>query len=757
VAAGGVRVNMIPKDGGNSLKGGGFFGGTAHGWQGDNNTDALRARGFRYRNFVQHVQDFNINFGGPIVHDKLWFYSTGRHVSVDEGVANTFYRVPYQGRAVGDPVVMGQYVRDALLRLTYQASAKNKFSAYLERIWKHKDPELAPNVDPVTASDIRDPMHAIYYVAQAKYTSTISNKLLYEFGFSTNLERLSQIYQPGIAQVPFSPAWYTQVTHNDLVTGTVTGAALGGQTGTYPDRRIFSTALSYISGSHALKTGLQWSYGVDGNSQVRNGDIVQNYTNGVPFSVAVYNTPQSEYEYVKADLGLYAQDSWTLRRLTLSPGVRFDHFNAESQAGCRGTGRFVVASCHPTVPDMPNWNNVSPRFAAVYDLTGNARTALKASVSKYMLPWSGGWAKRYDPFTVQSDVRSWVDLNKNDIAEWTPGCTYPSLGCEIGPSGNVNFGVSTGRSPAPGLAREYNIESTVGVQHQLLPRVSVFVGYFHRHYYNQEAQQNPLLTAADFTAFQVANPLGTGEMLTLYNLNQAKAGLYASQLIDVNSSINRTIYDGYEASFTARLPRRATLFGGWSNDRLITVSCDTYDPNKLRFCDQTGQMFQQNGATPRPPFTNDFKLSGNYPLPGGIEISGVFLSLAGKGNSYNTQDPSLGVYWSVPASFFPNAQRTRVVTSAPILLAGGTAIQAPGFNLIPPGTKYEPRWNQLDLSFKKTFRLAGGRQVQGQAAVFNVLNGNTVLQEIQSYGPSLGQPQVVLQARLLRLAVLIDF
>jgi hypothetical protein len=124
------------------------------------------------------------------------------------------------------------------------------------------------------------------------------------------------------------------------------------------------------------------------------------------------------------------------------------------------------------------------------------------------------------------------------------------LGCEIGPSGNVNFGVSTGRSPAPGLAREYNIESTVGVQHQLLPRV---------------------------------------------------------------------------------------------------------------------------------------------------------------------------------------------------------------FNLIPPGTKYEPRWNQLDLSFKKTFRLAGGRQVQGQAAVFNVLNGNTVLQEIQSYGPSLGQPQVVLQARLLRLAVLIDF
>jgi hypothetical protein len=189
----------------------------------------------------------------------------------------------------------------------------------------------------------------------------------------------------------------------------------------------------------------------------------------------------------------------------------------------------------------------------------------------------------------------------------------------------------------------------------------------------------------------------------------------------------------------------------------MTISCDQADPNKLRFCDQTGQTFQQYGVTPRPPFTNDFKLSGNYPLPFGIEVSGVFLSLAGKGNSYGAQDPSLGVYWSVPASVFPNGQRTRVVLSSPVLLAGGTQIQAPGVDLIAPGTKYEPRWNQLDLSVKRTFRMPGGRQFQGQAAVFNVLNGSAVLQEIQSYGPSLGQPQVALQARLLRLALLIEF
>jgi hypothetical protein len=344
------------------------------------------------------------------------------------------------------------------------------------------------------------------------------------------------------------------------------------------------------------------------------------------------------------------------------------------------------------------------------------------------------------------DTRTWKDLNGDDIAEDN----------EIGPSGNANFGVSTGRAPAPDLKREYNLEETLGVQHQLLPRVSVFAGYFHRHFYNQEAQQNPLLTAKDWTSFQVANPLGTGEMITLFNLDPAKASQYASQLVDVNSNINRSIYDGMEVSFTARLPRHSTVFGGWTNDRLITVTCDQYDPNKLRYCDQTGQTFQEYGKTSTPPFRNDFKIAGNYPLPWGVEVSGVFMSYAGKGNSYTAQDPSLGVYWSVPATVFPNGQRTRVVTSAPILLAGGSQTQAPGVNLITPNTKFQDRWNQLDLSAKKTFRV-GSKEFQTQAAVFNVTNGNVVLQEVQTYGASLGQPQNFLQARMLRLALLVNF
>src|SRR5260370_14509846 len=173
-----------------------------------------------------------------------------------------------------------------------------------------------------------------------------------------------------------------------------------------------------------------------------------------------------------------------MKRLTVSPGFRYDHFNAKIQGGCRDAGRFVGAFCQPDVPDMPNWNNLSPRFSAVFDLFGDAKTALKASVSKYMLPWAGGWAKRYDPFTTVSESRNWTDLNHDDIAEDN----------EIGASDNVNFGISTVRTPTTGLAREYNIETTVVIQLQMLTRLCATGVYYHRHCYNHKAQQNPLLT-----------------------------------------------------------------------------------------------------------------------------------------------------------------------------------------------------------------------------------------------------------------------
>jgi hypothetical protein len=98
------------------------------------------------------------------------------------------------------------------------------------------------------------------------------------------------------------------------------------------------------------------------------------------------------------------------------------------------------------------------------------------------------------------------------------------------------------------------------------------------------------------------------------------------------------------------------------------------------------------------------------------------------------------VNWTPAASVFPGSQRTQSVT----------------INLIPPGSQYLDRWTQLDLSFRKTFRI-GKYRVDGALDMFNALNSNVVLAQNQNFGSTLSQPQAVLQGRLLRLSSQIKF
>jgi len=715
VSAGGLRVNMIPKDGGNRVAGTLYLGGTPESWQSPNIDDTLRAKGVRAPNGIEHVQDFNGSISGPIIKDRLWWFTSARHISVNEKVTNAFY-------PDGSPAIVDQYVRDILNRMTAQVTPKNKVSVYFERIWKFKGHELNPGYDVVTASDIRDPKHSLYYVAQAKYTSTITSKLLLEAGSSINIERLSQRYQPGIEKVRFSPEWYAQAARQDTVLNTLKGAALS-QSNNLPNKFLVSTALSYVTGSHNFKAGLQWQFGSIGYQFDANADLLQIYRNGAPNSVNVYNTPTEATTFLNADRGFYAQDTWTRSRLTLGAGVRFEHFNSELEQVNLPASRFLPARSFGPIKDYPNWNDVAPRFSAVYDLFGDARTALKFTANKYMASWAGGWAARYNPFTFASDTRSWSDLNNDDIAQDN----------EIGPSNNLKFGVAQSRFPDENLRREYNIEYGASVQHQLLPRVSVLVGYYRRNFKNLEKSINTLLTLSDYTPFTATNPVD-GQPITVYNLNRDKRGLV--NLVDSNSDINKRVYDGYEVSFNARLAHGGNLFGGWSSDRIRNISCDTNDPNKLLYCDQTQLSI---------PFRQDFKIAGHYPLPWGFAASATLISFAGNANQTDVwpfilQTQSLAVNWPVPAALFP----------------GGQTVAGLTLPVIAPGTKFLDRWSQLDLEGRRNFRV-GRYTVTGQVDIYNALNSNVVLTENQTFGAALGQPLTILQGRIFRAALQMKF
>ena len=181
-SAGGVFLNLIPKDGGNSIHGQGYFAGSADSWhlQSHNVDDDLLARNLSPTGTrIDHLNDYNFSMGGPIAKDKLWYFASVRH-------QGTYVLIPNTYQSDGSPGVEDAWIRSFVVRGTYQATAKNKFAFTYQRNYKWKGHEIAFGgqtglpIFPDVSATKRDPV--LYYIAQGKWTSTVTSKLLVEAG-----------------------------------------------------------------------------------------------------------------------------------------------------------------------------------------------------------------------------------------------------------------------------------------------------------------------------------------------------------------------------------------------------------------------------------------------------------------------------------------------------------------------------------------------------------------------------------------------
>jgi hypothetical protein len=491
---------------------------------------------------------------------------------------------------------------------------------------------------------------------------------------------------------------------------------------------MVSTALTYVTGSHSFKAGVQYSYGYYNELYTANADLTQEYRTGVPDSVVVYNTPADSVTRMNMDLGVFAQDTWTFNRLSISPGVRVDWFKGSVGETTQEPGRFAPARHFGGQTGLPDWFDVSPRFGMTYDLFGDAKTAVKFTANKYLPGEATQYPKDFDPVYLATERRTWRDLNGDDVAQDN----------EIGQSPNRNFGIRSIATPDADHLREHSREYSLQLQRELRPGIAVTGGWYRRSYHNLSLQYNRLRTLNDWVPVTVISPLN-GEAITVYNLTPAKFGLVDDFRTNSTDSDKRSIvFNGVEFSSTARLPGGSNLSGSWTMGRTINVSCDSLDnPNTLRFCDQ-----RELGM----PFRHDFKLSGNYRLPYEFEASAVLTSYAGNQlGSINvlTSSNTTQANWTItPTTRYADGTRVIPNMTEPSLTVP----------LVSPAESYLGRWNQLDLGFKRIFRFAT-RQLQADINVFNVTNLNTILGQSTTFGPNLGRPSAILKGRMLRLAV----
>ena len=804
---GGVMLNVIPRDGGNDFSGTFFMSGANGSMQGSNYTQELKDAGLRSPQELKKVFEFNPMGGGRIIRDKLWFYVTYRSLSAENTVPGMFFN-----RNAGDPT---KWVVDfdtskpayndnidwnAIGRITWQISPRNKFSLSHSQQYSRRNSEGGGQATR-TPEAVGLTLYTPGFIQTATWASPLTNRLLFEAGWADYFAKYA------------NSAPRTDGTNNNAMISVVeqcSNATLCPQFGGIPNlvyrlhqplqqgfenHQIGTLAqmrasASYIPGAHNLKFGYQGNVSHPSQSYFNFTPFIQyRFNNGVPNQLTQTAIFPGTVKYQRNILmtSFYAQDTYTRDRLTLQGGVRFDSIGTGyPDTGVGGpdyqlmpTRIFYAAG----TTDEVHWKDITPRIGAAYDLFGNGKTAVKVNIGKYLTALTASNSDldlhpliRTTPQTTRTWNDSFYPVGDPRRGNYVPDCDLvnPNANLECGRMDNQNFGKEVfTKSFDPDLIhgwgkRTYNWEMGVSVQQELVPRVGLTVGYFRRWFGNFYTADNRFTTTADYTPFSIPIPVdsrlpdgGGGTVTGLYNLVPEKVGqddVY-SQLASNFGEIKEN-WQGVDVSLNARLRNGVTVQGGTSSGRRLRDNCairavlpESYSWDNIAAV-QTTRVTTTTGTTSTSglqnyscrvvePMQTSFRGLATYVIPKlDVQVSGTWRSDPG--------DELRADYVVTSAAARPSLGRD--------LSSGNVTV-----NLVPRGTLYGARVNNMDLRIAKIFRF-GGTRAQFGADLYNLLNTDVVTAYNNGYtAPTATQgsiwltPTAILPARYVRLNMQLDF
>jgi len=764
VAGGGVRVNIIPKDGGNRFSGSGFFNFANDKLQGGNVDDTLRAQGIQTADSILKIYDTSAALGGPIMKDKLWFFTAHRLWGYQQIRTNTFYESDQSTFVftpdLNRPGTETQQNESSDIRLTWQMSPKNKLSGYANIGPRKTDHWTLVSTLQPDASNLQNLPKNNFETFT--FRSTISSKLLFEAAMGNMTETWTR-----------EPVDDSSTSHGYPVTELNTGITFRAYNGTfsnnYTSLRSYRSSMTYVTGSHAFKVGMNLQEGPADTLVYTNNDTALIVRGGQPFQVTVRTTPYTTHERLVADLGVYAQDTWTIKRMTVNAGLRWDYLNNKVDAQDAPGGTWIGPRHFDALSDVPNYKDLSPRLGVAYDLFGNGKTALKATLSRYVQTSTVSTARLLNPLntSVNTATRPWTDTNRDGIPQVS----------ELGALSNTSFGqvnIATHYDPQTinGFDhRRNNWEVSTTLSHELMARVSAEVSYFRRAQGHFTTTDNLDVSPSDFNSYCVTAPTdsrlpngGGYQICGLYDIVPTKFGLASNNLVTFvdNYGKQTEVFNGVDLSVNARLRSDLFVTGGMATGNTHFNVCDAFVDNpKTGF--GLSAAAAAAGTAPTPGTGSVFsycdfdtswltqvKVTGSYTLPWQeIQIGGVLQNLPGQ---------QITAQWNITQADPTGLGRA---------LSGGanTSRVVP---LIKPGTMYTPRRTQVDLRFSKSFRLSGTQRLQVMADLFNAFNSNAAVGATSNageppaainttYGSAWLKPLNILQARYVKFGAQFNF
>jgi hypothetical protein len=773
-------MNVVPRTGGNRLSGSVFFSGTGEGLQSDNYTEELRLAGLTAAIPLSKVYDLNGAVGGPIMRDRVWYFVNARTQGSTRGIASVYYNVN-----AGDgtrwlyspdpdrPAFSDRTWENISGRLTWQATPRNKIGFYWDeqRICRNCEGMTQGITDPQRVSpEAIGNGSGTFRVPQVTWSSPVTNRFLLDAGFGGNYNGYGHRERKGNTTRPLIRV-SEQCAAGCPANGDIPGLVYRSQDwlDAWQGSWNWRASASYVTGAHSLKIGYQGNYLTDDQVWYTNDEqLAYRLNNGVPNQLTQYIAPYQR-DSRAAFYGIYAQEQWTLGRLTLQGALRFDHARSWFPEQQEGPSRFLPeAITFPKTEGVDSYNDLSPRVGMAYDLFGNGKTALKANIGKY-LEGAGiqlNFANPNPTFRLpgtglpRTATRTWIDANNN----FQPDCDLLSPAAQdlrasgrdlCGALSNARFGQPVFTNTYDeALLHGWGVRASdwgigISVQQEIVPRVSAEIAYHRRWFRGFTVTDNLFTQPSDYTAYSITAPVdprlpdGGGYPISgLYDISPALFGQVNDFITDSRGFGEWSQYfNGFDVTVNARTQGGLTLQGGTSVGQTVSDACDV----RARLPELSvtiGAGLQGSSVSQTSPYCHVatgflWQLRGlaSYTIPKiDVQVSGVFQSKSG---------PQLAANYAVPASVIAQAlgrPPAGNVTNVTV-------------NLVEPGTMYGDRINQMDLRTAKIFRF-GPTRTMIALDLYNAFNSSVILTYNNAFVPggTWLQPNSILTGRLARIS-----
>lgn len=608
MAVPGTSFLGILKSGGDQFHGSGMYSWETPNLQADNLSDDLRARGVKEGNPLKSYHDSNVDLGGPILKQRLWFYGSYRHQRVRQGVLG------YEE----SPGVPGEYnvlLTNATGKLTGQLNPRHRFNGFVQA---QKKDYPQRNADAFRYKD--STWHQIFKPLAGKG----------EWSWTMTDRTLVNAFVGRWQYVTDALNWTEAPPAYDTVTLRYSGRFnTSPYTGGRSRWQYNSSLTHYIprgwGGDHDLKLGVEVTdedRTYDADARSNGADYQLRFQNGAPFQVIVYNYPYYTLNKLTTQ-SAFVRDAWRIGdRATLNLGARYERYHLYLPEQSKPAGRFFPAGDFPYT-EVLTWNNWAPRVGLSLPLDASNRTVLKATYGWYNFATQGNYADAFNRNAANTTTYRWNDLNHN--LDYNDG----EFGAFVNSSGALSTVVN------PDLKQPKTHEVTASLERQIAASFSSRVSYVYRREVDRYQRVNVArpydaytipITAKDPGPDGVVGTADDGGPVTYYDYSAAYAGSAFVQNKDLNTDGYENSYHNIEVAAQKRLSNRwqivtsflATHADEWPDGSAIsTLVGIPQDPNAA-------------ASFPRTKYWDwGFKLSGSYELPYRIQAAAMFTSQSG--------------------------------------------------------------------------------------------------------------------------------